>query len=168
MGSRLFNKSFPMTQDQGSCPHLTQGPGGSGLMVVYPLCPLQALGAVTRRLDPSQALGGKFQTSPVIPQIICCELSVQSHLARGIGRGGRMCRLQPEVMEWARHLLSTALYSLPRDIWFLRASNDQTLTSHSGPRAGSLPSSVQPASVLSLHHSSSFHPESSTLAGPSV
>lgn len=92
-GNRLFGKNFPMTEDQGRCPHLTQGPGGSGLMVVYLLCPLQALGAVTRRLDPSQALSGKFQTSPVIPQIICCELSVQSHLAQGIGQGGNMCRL---------------------------------------------------------------------------
>lgn len=29
------------------------------------------------KADPSQALSGKFQTSPVIPQMVCCELSIR-------------------------------------------------------------------------------------------
>lgn len=80
------SKSFPMTWHQGCCPHLTQGPRGSGSMGPYLPHPPKAqltLIAVTRKLNPTRALSRKFQTSPVIPQIVCYELSIQSHPAQG-------------------------------------------------------------------------------------
>lgn len=68
-GSRPFGKHVPMTSNQGRCLPLAQCPGGSGLAVVCLLWSPPSPQNGDQRLDPSQALSGKFQTSPAILQM---------------------------------------------------------------------------------------------------